>query len=177
MRKPSIRTAAIASVGMILMVGSPAASATSGGSHATAHASVNAGGMTMTHHVRAISGRSTQAASLPSGAAEVVAVNCHGQGQASPIRLALRCARGNLPPGNYVTGLRWQQWGSRGPAFGTGTEHPATCVGSTSVAVVLWGLRPWPSHAGQRYFTRMTVINMSAPTAWSPRTTTVHLES
>jgi hypothetical protein len=90
----------------------------------------------------------------------------------------LSCPTRTRPPGNYVTGLRWLRWSRRqGSARGVGDEHPATCAGLTRVAVILWRARPWHGHARMLYFTRMTVINKWTPTAWSPKTQTIHLRA
>jgi hypothetical protein len=111
---------------------------------------------------------------LPLTAARIAVISCNGRGRVRPKGLALACARGNHPPGNYLIGLHWRRWG-HGSASGAGVEHPATCVGSASVTVELWRPRHWHGHAGWRYFTRMTVINKGMPTPWAPKTKTIHL--
>jgi hypothetical protein len=108
----------------------------------------------------------------------IALINCAKHGQLKPKRLSLSCAWGGHPRGNYVNGLRWRRWSRRqGSARAVGEEHPATCGGTTSVAVILWRPRPWHGHAGKFHFTRMTVINKWTPTAWSPKTQTIHLWS
>jgi len=174
MRQRSIQKAAMASVGIVLLAGCPAALATVG-SNPAMHVGTRAAGVIKTRLSRGRSSHPVRTSFSPSASAGVIAVNCGGDAQVSPKRFALRCATRIRPPGNYLTGLRWQQWGWHDSAYGIGTEHPATCVGSTSVAVVLWRPRPWPGHARQRYFSRITVINKGTPTAWAPRTSTVHL--
>jgi hypothetical protein len=109
---------------------------------------------------------------------QIAVVNCASHRQVAPERLSLACARGTYPPGNYVNGLRWRRWNRQGgSARGVGDEHPATCAGLARVTVLLWRPRPWHGHAGMLYFTRMTVINHWIPTAWSPKTQTIHLWS
>jgi hypothetical protein len=174
MRKRSVQKAAMASVGIVLLAGGPAALAAAGANPA-GHVGTRAARMIKTRLSRAGSSHPVRTPFTSSASARVIAVNCDGHAQVSPKRLALRCATRNRPPGNYLTGLSWQQWGWHDSAYGIGTEHPATCVGSTSVAVVLWRPQSWPGHARQRYFSRITVINEGAPAAWSPRTSTVHL--
>jgi hypothetical protein len=176
MRRINIRTGALGSVGVLVLVGCPAASATSGSS-AAAHSNAIPAFVVKPQRSTADAGRAVHTPTSPARNARLVAVLCNGQGQARPARLALWCPGGNLPPGNYATDLKWQRWDSRHTARGTGTEHPATCQGSTLVAVTLWRPRRWPGHPGQRYFTRMTVLNKWVPTAWSPRTKTVHLKA
>jgi len=131
---------------------------------------------------RAATGRakisSTAARSAAWWRTRIAVVDCTDHRQVAPRRLSLACARGTHPPGNYVTGLRWRRWRRRGgSARGVGDEHPATCAGLTRVAVILWRPRLWHGQAGMLYFTRMTVINHWIPTAWSPKTQTIHLWS
>jgi hypothetical protein len=115
---------------------------------------------------------------LPSVPAQTVVINCTDHGQIKPKRFALACAQRNKPPGNYLTGLHWRQWGrGQDSAYGVAVEHPATCVGSTRVEVMLWRPRPLHVHKNWLYFTRMTVINKGAPTPWSPKTSTIQLWS
>jgi hypothetical protein len=95
----------------------------------------------------------------PAATAPVV-VNCPGQAQTRPGQYLLTCTLGPV-----LTGLRWADWGSSS-ALASGTyavdDCSPTCVGGHfhgfPVLVVLWDVKPRPGHAGERYFTEMTVI-------------------
>jgi hypothetical protein len=178
MHRPRTRAAAMAAVALVtemaLLTEVTAASAKKDSSSGAVISANTAASVNRNHAPRTISRAGRTSLSL-STAARVVTIACNGREQVGPRRLALACASGQRPPGNYLTGLRWLRWGWHGAAYGTGEEHPATCVGSTNVVVVLWRPRPWPGHAGLRYFSRMTVINRGALTPWSPLTSTVRL--
>lgn len=94
-------------------------------------------------------------------AAEVpVLVNCLKHGQVRPSQYILTCADAN----DYLTGLRWASWGTAAFASGTNTFNdcvPDCATGhlhSFPVLVTLWRAEPLPGHAGQQYFTRITLI-------------------
>jgi len=95
------------------------------------------------------------------GAAAPVVVDCAARGHARPGQYTLSCASA----GAYLTGLRWASWGSSA-AFASGTsvinDCVPSCVGghghSFPALVALWRAEPRPGHAGQRYFTRLTII-------------------
>ena len=90
-----------------------------------------------------------------------VVVNCAMKAQTRPGQFILACADG----GAYLQGLSWAAWGSSS-AFGSGTYVLNDCVPycadghfhSFPVLVALWGAEPRPSHAGQMYFTHLTII-------------------
>ena len=95
------------------------------------------------------------------GTAVPVVVNCPGQAQIRPGQYLLTCTLGP-----YLAGLHWATWGSSS-ALASGTyafdDCVPNCVGghghSVAALVVLWGVQPWPGHVGERYFTRMTVVD------------------
>jgi hypothetical protein len=90
-----------------------------------------------------------------------VVVNCAMRGRVRPSQYVLACADGN----SSLTGLHWQTWGSSSAlAQGRSTFNDCipNCVSghfhSFPALAALWRVRPWPGHAGQRYFTRVTII-------------------
>jgi len=104
--------------------------------------------------------RSATATTGPAAGVPVV-VDCAMRAQTRPGQFVLACADG----GASLSGLHWASWGSSA-AFADGTSTLNDCV-PTCVAghghsfpalVALWGAEPRPGHAGQRYFTRMTII-------------------
>jgi hypothetical protein len=90
-----------------------------------------------------------------------VVVDCAAHGQTRPGEYILACADGNAS----LAGLRWAAWGSSA-AFADGTSSFNDCVPSCvaghghsfPVLVALWRPEPLPGHAGERYFTRLTII-------------------
>jgi hypothetical protein len=110
----------------------------------------------------AMAGVTTLGASPASaGTSQVVAVNCQGHGQVRPSGFD---NFGCMPSQESLTNLSWTSWKS--VAFGQGdlkvNNCTPTCAQGTfvkyPVLTVLWRARPWPGHAGQRYFTRVTWI-------------------
>jgi hypothetical protein len=105
-------------------------------------------------------GPAASAGSRQPPAAVPVVVNCPGQAQTRPGQYLLTCT-----VGPYFSGLRWATWGPSS-ALASGTyavdDCSPTCVGGHfhgfPVLVVLWDVQPRPGHAGERYFTEMTVI-------------------
>ncbi len=108
----------------------------------------------------------TAAAQRPMAAAVTAAsvpvvMDCAVRGQTRPGQYNLACAGG----GAYLSGLHWASWGPSA-AFADGTSTVDDCVPncvaghghSFPVLVALWRAEPRPGHAGQRYFTRLTVI-------------------
>jgi len=90
-----------------------------------------------------------------------VVVDCAMHARTRPGQFVLACADGAA----YLAGLHWASWGSSA-AFGNGTSTFNDCVPSCVAGhghsfpalVALWGAEPRPGHAGERYFTRMTII-------------------
>jgi hypothetical protein len=84
-----------------------------------------------------------------------VVVDCAAQGQVRPGQYTLACGDG----GGYLSGLHWAAWGSSA-AFADGTSTIAVDGHGASfpVLVDLWRAEPRPGHAGQRYFTRLTLV-------------------
>ena len=108
-----------------------------------------------------VTGAVLAAGPAAAGPGPVVLVNpCGGQGQVRPAHYDIGC----MPSSELVTGLRWAAW--RPVAFGSGVlkvnDCTPTCAQGTyrryPVATVLWRARPWPHHAGQAYFSRLTWI-------------------
>lgn len=90
-----------------------------------------------------------------------VVINCVRQAQTRPRQYILACADDN----SYLAGLNWAAWGPSA-AFAEGVSTFNDCVPycaaghfhSFPVLVALWRAQPRPGHAGQRYFTRLTII-------------------
>jgi hypothetical protein len=90
-----------------------------------------------------------------------VVVNCAMKAQTRPRQYILACADGNA----YLDGLNWAAWGSSA-AFAGGVSTFNDCVPycvsghfhSFPALVALWRAEPRPGHAGERYFTRLTII-------------------
>ena len=90
-----------------------------------------------------------------------VVVDCAVDGRTRPGQYTLACADG----GAYLSGLHWASWGPSA-AFADGTSTVNDCVPNCTaghghsfpVLVALWRAEPRPGHAGQRYFTRLTII-------------------
>lgn len=103
------------------------------------------------------------AASSTAAAKPVVLVQCTG---AAKVRPATSLLPGCMGSNQDLSGIRWSSWNSS--AFGTGTFAVNNCTVSArcgpkqftkySMLVVLWRPEARPGHAGQRYFSRMTVI-------------------
>ena len=91
-----------------------------------------------------------------------VVVDCAVHAQTRPGQYVLACGDG----GAYLAGLRWATWGSSA-AFADGISTFSDCVPncvaghgrSFPVLVALWRPEPRPDHAGERYFTRLTIIH------------------
>jgi len=110
----------------------------------------------------AAAGRSqTAAITVAATTSGPVVVNCALQAQTRPRQFTLACADG----GAYLNGLTWAAWGSSS-AFASGDYVLNDCVPycaaghfhSFPALVTLWGAEPRPGHAGQTYFTHMTII-------------------
>ena len=98
----------------------------------------------------------------PASPHPVVLVNpCNtSQGQVKPSTYNIGC----MSSQEFISGLSWTSWKST--AFGSGTLKVNNCNPSCAmgkyikfpILVVLWRAQPWPHHAGQQYFSRMTWI-------------------
>ena len=93
----------------------------------------------------------------PSGGAKPKLVTCSNKATVEPKRFIITCADGN----DGLTQLKWSYWGTT--ASGKGTDVINTCNPNCAeghfhkygVNVSLFRVKPWPHHAGQRYYTRM----------------------
>jgi hypothetical protein len=100
-----------------------------------------------------------QPATLTATISVPIVVGC-GQAQVRPGDYNLTCTAGA-----YLAGLQWASWGSTA-AFAQGTMMLDTCIPncvagaghSFPALVALWRTEPRPGHAGERYFTRLTLI-------------------
>jgi hypothetical protein len=111
----------------------------------------------------------------------VVLVNC-GTAKVKPSAFTLACADG----GAGLTKLHWATW-KDAEAFATGTEYIKDCYPScvangkfytSPVLITVWRAVAWPGHAGQDYFSRMTIIHtgrLSRPHGKLPLTQTYDL--
>ena len=99
--------------------------------------------------------------------------------------------RGVIRPSHYsmggmanelLSGMTWPVW--RSSAYGSGTLKILTCTSgscphgaytSYPILAVLWRAEPWPGHAGQRYFTRITWIFTGPRPPHSPAAYTTSL--
>jgi hypothetical protein len=101
------------------------------------------------------------AAAAPAAAKPVVIVNCTGHGQVEPSSYILTCA----DDGIGLEKLHWVSW--KGVAFGSGTEYVNNCFPNCAagkfytfpVLITLWGAKARPGHAGQQYFSELTLIH------------------
>jgi hypothetical protein len=91
------------------------------------------------------------AAAVPAANVPVL-VDCAVHGQVRPGQYILACGDG----GGYLSGLHWAAWGASA-AFADGTST-INNGDSFPVLVDLWRAEPRPGHAGQRYFTRLTLV-------------------
>lgn len=108
-----------------------------------------------------------QVAAVTVAAGVPVVVDCGGHAQTRPGGYVLPCVSGGVE----LTGLHWASWGSSAAFAGgiiTINDCVPSCVGghghSFPVLVALWRAEPWPGHAGERYFTRMTIIYTGSTT-------------
>jgi hypothetical protein len=100
-----------------------------------------------------------QPATLTATVSVPIVVGC-GEAQVRPSVYNLTCTAGA-----YLAGLQWASWGSTA-AFAQGTMMLDTCIPncvagaghSFPALVALWRTEPRPGHAGERYFTRLTLI-------------------
>jgi hypothetical protein len=111
--------------------------------------------------VPAIAARQTEPAIGAAAASVPVVIDCAGQLQVRPGQYILACGDG----GARLIGLRWAAWGSSS-AFVAGIYDLNDCTPTCKTGhflrfpmlAALWRAEPLPGHAGQRYFTRLTVI-------------------
>ncbi len=90
---------------------------------------------------------------------QVVLVNC-GTGEVKPAIIEPGC----MASQEFFAGLHWSVWTST--AYGSGSLKVNNCQPSCAqgkfvkfpVLVVLWRAQARPGHAGQRYFSRLTMI-------------------
>lgn len=115
---------------------------------------------------------SSPAASSPAGAPQHLlstapagvpsVITCTRRPQIRPGQYTLACADRNA----YLTGLHWAAWGPAS-AFAAGTDTFNVCVPTCTaghlhsypVLAVVWRAEPLPAHPGERYFTRLTIID------------------
>ena len=105
-------------------------------------------------------------------------MNC-GHGQVRPAQYDIGC----MASQEFLAQLRWTSW--RSVAFGGGVLKVNNCTPSCAkgryikypVLTVLWRARPWPHHAGHRYFSRLTMIFTGNRPAHVPVTQTMTLPS
>lgn len=98
--------------------------------------------------------------SLPAPAAPTVVVDCAGHDQVRPAQFTLTCADGN----SQLQRGHWQRWDVS--AYGAATWWVNDCLPTCyqghahrfAALAVLWRSRPLPGHAGEHYFTRLTVL-------------------
>src|SRR6266702_1622136 len=81
-----------------------------------------------------------------------VVVDCAVHGQVRPGQYILACG----DAGGYLSGLHWAAWGSS-EAFADGT-FTINNGDNFPVLVDLWRAERRPGHAGQRYFTELTLV-------------------
>jgi hypothetical protein len=118
------------------------------------------------------------AGSASARSSQVVAVACSGHGQVRPASFD---NFGCMPSQEFLAKLSWTSWNS--VAFGQGTLNVNSCVPDCAkgkfikypVLTVLWRARPWPGHAGQRYFSRLTQIFTGKHPAHHPAAQTMTL--
>jgi hypothetical protein len=97
----------------------------------------------------------------PATASGTVVINCQHSAQVQPGNFVLACADGN----DYLTGLTWTNWTSAF-ATATGTEMQNDCTPycaagkfhSYPAHVIFWRSEPVARHAGEKYFTRVTLL-------------------
>ena len=111
--------------------------------------------------VPAAAARQARPATAAASAAVPVVIDCAGQFQVRPGQYILACGDG----GARLIGLRWAAWGSSS-AFVAGVFDLNDCIPTCKTGhflkfpmlAALWRAESLPGHAGQRYFTRITVI-------------------
>jgi hypothetical protein len=109
----------------------------------------------------AAAGRQQTMAVTATAAHVPVVIDCAVHAQTRPGQYVLACADGNAD----LARLHWATWGSSAAladGISTFNDCVPNCVSghghSFPVLVALWRAEPWPGHAGERYFTRLTII-------------------
>jgi hypothetical protein len=111
--------------------------------------------------VPAVAARQSPPAAGAAATGVPVVIDCAGQLQVRPGQYILACGDG----GARLIGLRWAAWGSSS-AFVAGIFDLNDCTPTCKTGhflrfpmlAALWRAEALPGHAGQRYFTRLTVI-------------------
>jgi hypothetical protein len=99
-------------------------------------------------------------AAQASGPTRPVIISCVNQAEMKPTTFIIACADGN----DYLKSLSWSTW-IYDLATGKGIDRINDCVPACfdgkfhnyPAKVELWRVEPRPHHAGQTYFTRMTL--------------------
>jgi len=147
---------------------------------ATAACAVTAGAGPASSATAAGGGPASSATAASAAPARpVVLVNCQGKGQVRPAVYDIGC----MPSSELVAGLSWTSWSS--VAFGSGILKVNDCTPTCAqgryigypILTVLWRAEPWPGHAGQRYFSRLTWIYTGKRPARAPTSQTFVLPS
>lgn len=124
-----------------------------------------------------MTGFTLEAAPASAGSTHVVLINyCDGHSAVKPSTFDLP---GCMPSSEYLTGLRWVSW--RHVGYGSGEFAINNCTPSCAegkyvrhpILTVVWGAKPWPRHAGEYYFSRLTIIFTGKPPHGPSAQTTV----
>ncbi len=108
-----------------------------------------------------LTGTAITAAAASASSSQVVLLNyCSGRSQVRPTTFDLPGCMSN----EFLTALKWASWRSIG--YGSGLFEVNNCTPNCAegkyvkypILTVLWRAEPRPKHAGQVYFSRLTVI-------------------
>jgi hypothetical protein len=94
-------------------------------------------------------------------ASQPVVFNCLNHAQVRPKSLVLTCADGN----DYLTGLSWSSW-TPAAAIATGKQMVNDCTPNCATGkfdsyptmAIFWRAEPVAHHAGEKYFSRVTLL-------------------
>jgi hypothetical protein len=110
-----------------------------------------------------IAGTAIAASAAPAKSSLPVLVQCTGAGQIKPSSTQQPAC---MLSSEWIPKLAWTSWTTT--AFGSGTFAVNNCTPSAScgpskytkypILIVLWKAVARPSHSGQKYFSKMTVI-------------------